>query len=183
MLTTVPVLETPRLRLRAHTVADFDDLAATWADPVVIRHIGGRASTPTETWSAAPPLRGPPQPLLGYGYWAAEDRETGRFVGDVGLADFHRDLTPPLAAPEAGWVLAPWAHGRGLATEAVTAALAWADAALEAESTVCIIDVGHAASVRVAEKCGYVARGTRRIGEAEVGVFERGAARHPRTPA
>jgi RimJ/RimL family protein N-acetyltransferase len=33
------------------------------------------------------------------------------------------------SAPEAGWVMAPRAHGKGYATEAVRAALAWADAA------------------------------------------------------
>jgi RimJ/RimL family protein N-acetyltransferase len=60
--------------------------------------------------------------LVGLGYWVARDRATGRFVGEGGLADFRRDLTPALGnAPEVGWVLAPWAHGRGLATEAVRA--------------------------------------------------------------
>lgn len=126
-----------------------------WADPVVTRHIGGRPSTREESWSRLLRYAGL-WPLLGFGYWAVEDKATGRFVGDVGFADFQRDITPPFeGAPEAGWVLAPWAHGRGYATEAVRAALAWADAHLGGARAVCIIDSGNDASIHVATKCGF----------------------------
>ncbi|HWG85795.1 MAG TPA: GNAT family N-acetyltransferase, partial [Deinococcales bacterium] len=64
-------------------------------------------------------------------------------------------------------VLAPWAHGRGFATEAVRAALAWADRNVVGQPggparVVCIISPGNAASLRVAAKCGFreTARGT-----------------------
>jgi RimJ/RimL family protein N-acetyltransferase len=94
--------------------------------------------------------------LLGYGYWIVRERESGRFVGEVGLAEFRREVTPSLeGAPEAGWVLAPWAHGRGYATEAVRAALSWADANLAAPRTVCLIAPENAASIHVAGKCGF----------------------------
>ena len=125
-----PNIETDRLRLRAHRIADFPDLSAMWADPVVVRHIAGRPSTPEESWSRLLRYAGL-WPLLGFGYWAVEERATGRFVGDVGLADFHRDMTPPLGdAPEAGWALAPWSHRKGYATEAMRAVLAWSDVEL-----------------------------------------------------
>jgi RimJ/RimL family protein N-acetyltransferase len=100
-------------------------------------------------------------------------------VGEVGLADFRRDVTPPLGdAPEAGWVLAPWAHGRGFATEAVGAVLAWSDAALAAAGgpgrrTVCLIAPENAASVRVAEKCGYQEAARAAYRGAETLVFAR----------
>lgn len=156
-----PVVETERLILRGHTLADYPESAAMWADPMVTRHIGGRPSTPEEAWARL--LRyGGLWALVGYGYWVVQERETGRFAGEVGLADFHREVTPSLdGAPEAGWVTAAWAHGRGFATEAVRAALSWADANLAAPRTVCLIAPGNAASVRVAQKCGYreVARG------------------------
>ena len=93
--------------------------------------------------------------LLGFGYWVVRERDTGRFVGEVGFADFRREISPPLDAPEAGWVLAPWAHGRGFATEAVRAALAWGDAHLAAPRTVCMIAPENAASIRVAQKLGF----------------------------
>ena len=68
-------------------------------------------------------------PVLGYGYWAVEETASGRFVGDVGFADFHRVLEPSIrGVPEMGWVLAPEVHGNRYASEAVTAALHWLDA-------------------------------------------------------
>lgn len=150
-----PVLETARLRLRGHRVGDFADCAALWADPVVVRHIGGRPFTLEEVWSKVLRYVGH-WALLGFGYWVVEERASGRFVGEVGFADFKRDLTPsPEGAPEIGWVLAPWAHGVGFATEAVRAAIAWGEGHFGAVPTVCLIDPDNAASLRVAEKCGY----------------------------
>lgn len=154
-LSPIPELQTGRLILRGHTLADYDDSAAMWADPLVTRYIGGRPSTAEEAWARL--LRyGGLWSLLGYGYWVVRERDSGRFAGEVGLADFRREITPALGSdPEAGWVLAPWAHGRGFATEAVRAVLAWADANLSAPRTVCLIAPDNAGSIHVAAKCGF----------------------------
>jgi RimJ/RimL family protein N-acetyltransferase len=170
---SAPVLQTERLVLRGHTLADFDECLAVWADPLVTRYVGGRPSTEEETWARV--LRyGGLWPLLGYGYWAVRERETGRYVGDVGLADFRREVTPPLGSdPEAGWVLAAWAHGRGFATEAVRAVLAWSDAHLAAPRTVCLIAPENAASIHVAQKCGFRERERATYRESESIVLER----------
>ena len=56
---------------------------------------------------------------------------------------------------ETGWALSPKAHGRGLATEAVSAALKWADQQFPTLRKTCIIDIGNHASIRVAEKHGF----------------------------
>lgn len=150
-----PLLETARLRLRAHRPEDWNDCAAMWGDPAVTRHISGKTFSREEVWSKLLRLAGL-WALLGYGYWAVEERASGRFVGEVGFADFKRTIEPSLdGMPEAGWVLATWAHGVGFATEAVGAALAWGDAHLGSRRTVCMIDPEHRASIRVAEKCGY----------------------------
>jgi RimJ/RimL family protein N-acetyltransferase len=150
-----PDLDTERLTLRGHAAADLADCAAMWADPAVARHTSGQPLSEEEVWSRVLRYAGL-WTLVGLGYWVARDRTTGRLVGEVGLADFRRDLTPALGdAPEAGWVLAPWAHGRGLATEAVRAALAWGDAHLAAPRSVCLIAPANAPSLRVAEKCGF----------------------------
>lgn len=152
---SAPVLHTEHLVLRPHTLDDYGDSARMWADPEVTRHIGGRPSTAEEAWSRVLRYAGL-WALLGFSYWVVRERETGRFVGEVGFADFRRELTPPLeGAPEAGWALAPWAQGRGFATEAVRAALAWGDAHLAVERTVCMIHPDNAPSIRVAEKCGF----------------------------
>lgn len=151
---TAPALDTERLILRGHTPADFDECAAMWGDPRVTEFIGGRPSTAEEVWTRVLRYAGM-WALLGFGYWVVRERDTGRFVGEVGFADFRREVTPPLDVPEAGWVLAPWAHGRGYATEAVRAALAWGDAHLAAPRTVCMIAPENAPSIRVAQKLGF----------------------------
>jgi RimJ/RimL family protein N-acetyltransferase len=47
-LSAAPILETDRLRLRAHTAEDFAASAAMWGDPDVTRFIGGRPFTREE---------------------------------------------------------------------------------------------------------------------------------------
>ena len=151
----VPVLLTPRLRLRGHAAGDLDATAAMWADEEVVRDITGRPSSREEAWARLLRYAGL-WSVLGFGYWLVEDRAGGAFLGEVGIADFRRDLEPPLgAALEAGWVIHPAAQGRGVATEAMRAVLAWADRHVDRPS-VCMIAPGNAASFRVAEKCGFV---------------------------
>jgi RimJ/RimL family protein N-acetyltransferase len=151
---SVPELETARLRLRGHRSDDYPDCCAMWADAVVTRHIGGRAFTPEEVWARMLRYAGL-WALLGYGYWALEEKSSGRFVGELGFADFRRDMDPPLEAPEVGWALASSVHGRGFATEALTSVLAWGDATLAIKNTVCIITPENIASINVAQKCGF----------------------------
>ncbi len=153
--TFIPGLDTQRLTLRAHHLADFAECAAMWADPAVTRYIGGRPFTPDEVWARLQRYIGH-WALLGFGYWAVREQTSGRFVGEVGLADYKRDISPRLGTtPEVGWVLAPWAHGQGFATEAVQAVLAWADTRFAGGRTVCLIDEDNEPSLRVAAKCGY----------------------------
>jgi RimJ/RimL family protein N-acetyltransferase len=169
----IHVLETERLTLRPHTLADFAESAAMWGDPVVTRYIGGRPSTREEAWARLLRYAGM-WSLLGFGPWVAREKASGELVGEVGFARFERDIDPPLGAmPEIGWIFAARAHGRGLATEAARAAVAWGDTQFPGATTVCIINPVNTASIRVAEKCGYRAiRQTTYTGEDTI-VFER----------
>jgi RimJ/RimL family protein N-acetyltransferase len=151
----IPIVNTDRLALRGHAAADFEACAALWADAEVVRHIGGQPSTGEQAWARLLRYVGHWQ-LLGYGFWAICDRASGEFLGEIGLADFKRDLDPPIGAIEAGWVLVRSAHGRGYATEALRAVHAWADLNLPGRATACVIDPANAASIRVATKCGYI---------------------------
>jgi RimJ/RimL family protein N-acetyltransferase len=151
----IPALETDRLTLRGHTLDDFSECVAMWADPEVTRYIGGRPSAEDEVWTRLHRYVGH-WVLLGFGYWVVREKQTGRFVGEVGFADFKRAVEPSFGgAPEIGWVLSPWAHGKGFATEAVRAAIAWGDAHFGRVRTVCMISPENVPSIRVAEKCGY----------------------------
>jgi RimJ/RimL family protein N-acetyltransferase len=154
-LVEVPILETERLRLRGHRLDDFPHSAALWADPKVTRHIGGKPFTEEESWTRFLRCIGH-WSLLGFGYWVAEEKGPRNFVGEVGFADYKRDLKPSIKGiPEIGWVLASHAHGRGYATEAARAVIAWGDSQFQTPRTACIIDPDNLPSIRVAQKCGY----------------------------
>jgi RimJ/RimL family protein N-acetyltransferase len=171
----VPVLETARLTLRGHRAEDLEDAFALWSDPRVTRHIGGKPLGREEVWARLLRYLGH-WGLSGYGFWQVRERATDRFIGEVGLADFKRDIAVPFdGAPEAGWVLAPWSHGSGYATEAVTAALTWIAGAGH-RRTVCLIEPSNAASLRVAAKCGYRELARTSYKTEDVVVLERNAA-------
>ena len=155
LTTTVPILETSRLKLRAHCLADFPNCAKLWADPVVTQFITGKPLTEEESWARLLRYVGH-WLLLGFGYWVVEEKATGNYLGEAGFAEHQRDLQPSIKGiPEIGWVFFPHAHGKGFASEAVRAALVWSDQQLPSTKTVCIINTSNLPSLRVAEKCGY----------------------------
>jgi RimJ/RimL family protein N-acetyltransferase len=91
----IPVIETKRLRLRGHRLDDFGDVAAMWADANVTKQIRDQPFTREESWTRLLRYVGH-WALLGFGYWVAEDKQTGKFLGEVGFADYERDLKPSL---------------------------------------------------------------------------------------
>jgi RimJ/RimL family protein N-acetyltransferase len=153
--TVAPIIETERLRLRSHQSGDFADCVAMWSDPVVVRYTIGEPSPPQRTWIRMLAYRGH-WALLGYGYWAVEEKTSGRYVGELGFADFKRDIVPSIEGlPELGWALLPQFHGKGYASEALRTAVAWSDHHFTQRRTVCIIHRDNQRSFRVAEKLGY----------------------------
>jgi RimJ/RimL family protein N-acetyltransferase len=147
-------LTTERLILRVHVASDLDACAALWGDPEVVKFVGKQVATREQAWARLQRYVGHWH-LFGYGFFAVVDRVTGQYVGEVGIANFERDITPPVSAFETGWVLSPAAQGRGLASEALRAVLGWTDVTFPNQTTTCIINVDHVASLRVAEKAGY----------------------------
>jgi RimJ/RimL family protein N-acetyltransferase len=151
----VPAIDTERLTLRGHGRNDFQESAAMWGNAEVTRYIGGRPFSEEEVWTRL--LRHVGHwSLLGFGTWVVRERSSGRFVGEVGFIDYRRDIQPSFhGTPELGWVLDPWAHGRGFALEATTAALAWGSSRFGGIRTVCIIRPENVRSIHLAEKLGY----------------------------
>ena len=155
--TVAPVIETERLRLRPHQSDDLADYVAMWSDPAVVRYTIGDPSSPQRTWIRILAYRGH-WALLSYGYWAVEEKTSGRYVGELGFADFKRDIAPSIeGVPELSWALVPQFHGKGYATEALRAAVAWGDHHFAQRRTVCIIHRDNHRSFRIAEKLGYKA--------------------------
>ncbi len=153
-----PTLPTDRLIIAPMSMDHWEDYAAAWADPELTRFIGGMPRSRNESWGKF--LQGFAMwQLFGYGYWAFLDRESGRFLGNGGLAQFERGVPALVGYPEAGWAFIPDAWGKGYATEAMQAIFKWADAALGRPEIRCIIDLDNEPSQRVAAKLGFVSIG------------------------
>ena len=161
MFTAPPVIETDRLRLRSGRLADKDVHIAMWADERVTRFIGGEPRSADVSLGKFLSSAGL-WPVMGFGYWVFADRASDALIGMGGLSYFCRGIPELEGRPEAGWAFDADHWGAGYATEAMTAALGWADANLDAKDVRCIIDPGNEASERVAGKLGF-----RRIGESD----------------
>ncbi len=154
-MSEVPVLRTARLVLREHRPDDLPAYAALWADPEVVRFIGGVPFTREQSWMRFLRHFGM-WSLMGFGFFALEDRATGALCGEAGFLEARREISPSLEGTlETGWALAPAAQGRGLAEEAVRAVLAWGGEAFPDKRKTCMIETGHAASLHIAEKVGF----------------------------
>lgn len=167
-----PTLETARLRLRAHRLEDLEPIAAMSRDMDVMRHITGPLGR-EDVWRrmlCAPGMWA----LLGFGYWAVERRGDGVLIGQLGFADFKRDLEPRIEGlPELGYIFAASAHGQGYASEAGTAVLAWADERFGPTEIVAIIDEKNEPSIRLAERLGFSERERANYNEEQILLFRR----------
>jgi len=157
-VTGAPVIETARLTLRGMRASDLPAQAAMMGDPVTARFLGGTPFSREETWRKM--LTGPGMwDWMGYGYWSVERRADSAVIGQIGFADFKRDIVPSVEnIPEMGWAFAREAGGQGYASEAAQGALEWADRALDAAEIVAIIDAENVRSIRIAEKSGFTVR-------------------------
>lgn len=153
-----PLIETSRLRLRAHTAADLAACIPIWNDPIVTRFIGGRPYTEEEVWQRVQRYSGS-WVLLGHGFWIIEETATRKVIGEIGIMDAKRDMEPPFGDDrELGWALLPEVHGKGYASEALQAVLAWEQRIFGADCLVAIIDPDNAPSIKLAQKFGFKER-------------------------
>lgn len=157
-LDRAPVLETERLVLRGHIASDLQACLPMRNDPIVTRFIGGRAYTLEEVWQRVQRYAGSWM-LLGYGFWVIERKASGKLIGEIGIMDAKRDVTPPFGDDlELGWALLPEAHGKGYASEALEAVLGWESRVLGKECLVALIDPDNTPSIRLANKFGFQQR-------------------------
>ncbi|NJC41488.1 RimJ/RimL family protein N-acetyltransferase [Brevundimonas alba] len=168
-------LITERLTLTPAALSDYDDLCALWADPAFIQHIFPDPLSREDVWFRLLRDIGHWE-ALGHGNWTIRLKDSGDYVGSVGVLDYHRVMEPAFDAPELGWGVHPRFQGKGLAFEALSAALAWCDDSLNAARTVCMISPDNTPSVALARRAGYAPYvETTYKGEA-VTLFERTAA-------
>ncbi len=144
--------ETERLLLLPWTEDYSGDFARVCTDPEAMRFIsGGRPLADDD-------IRSIIQRTLamwdeyGYGPWAAVEKQTGRWVGRIGL-----NLLADWPGPdkwEVGYELAPEYWGRGLATEGARVAIGFGWAHTPLARIISVTVAGNLASRRVMEKCG-----------------------------
>ena len=168
-----PLINTDRLTLRSHAVDDDEAVYKLASDPVVLQFIRGLPTTREEAWHRLLRYAGH-WSLLGFGMFAVVERQSGKFIGEVGLADFRRGLGAGFdGAPEAAWLFAGGSHGKGYALEAMTAMLGWFDNYRPRTRCVCIIDPANTSSIKLATRLGFERYGHGCYRDAEVDWYER----------
>lgn len=143
---TIPTLETERLFLRAFREEDFESEADFFASERS-RFVGGPLPR-HQVWRAVAGMIGHWH-LRGFGFWALEEKATGRYLGRVGL--WAPDGWPE---PEIGWSLQEHAEGRGIAREAAEVARAYAYDSLGWTTAISLIVVGNDRSEALAQRLG-----------------------------
>lgn len=159
--------------LRAFGAGDLDAHAATLGDEEIMRHIGGKPVNREDSWRRL--LMGVGMwSLIGMGPWAVELKCDGRMVGHCGFFQFNRDMEPLiLGEPEMGWIFDRSTHGQGIAFEACSAALDWAEREIAAESYPAIIDLENIASMKLAERLGFARQADAVYRGAPIAMFRR----------
>jgi RimJ/RimL family protein N-acetyltransferase len=142
---------TERLVLRRSRPEDAETISAYRSDPDVRRGQGWERTDPETVRREIEEMerRLPGEPG-GWVQFSLEDRSDGRLVGDIGLSP--ADGEPGVI--KVGYTISPLFQGRGYATEAVGALVAYAFRTLGADVVRAYADAENAASIRVAEKVG-----------------------------
>jgi RimJ/RimL family protein N-acetyltransferase len=143
---TIPRLETERLVLRAPELADFEHWAAFFASEraryergILPRRQAWREwAGDVATWT-----------LRGYGPFGIQHRDTGAYLGEVGI--YEPDGYP---GPELGWFVVPQAEGKGYAAEAAQAVMGWARRSFGWDSLINIIDPNNDRSINLGLRLG-----------------------------
>ncbi|MCG5214917.1 GNAT family N-acetyltransferase [Streptosporangium sp. KLBMP 9127] len=153
---TPEVISAGRVQLRPHEETDADAIARACADPLIAEFIPS-VPTPYTRDDAVSFLQAAAAAwVAGAAQFAVADPVSGEWLGNIGLK-------PPdvRGNAEIGYLMAPWARGKGSATAATRALTAWAFARGVARVEL-LADVENVASQRVAYAAGFLAEGVQR---------------------
>ena len=147
----LPTLAAARLRLRSLGDPDLPALVAIFGDATHLRYWSHGPIADADAARAY--LDG-----IAAGWrerslfqWGIEEAATRQIVGTVTLAGWDRDNR----RADLGFILRPGAEGRGLATEAVRTALAFAFGTMGLRRVEADVDPDNAASLRLLERLGF----------------------------
>lgn len=143
-------VETPRLLLRPMCSDDVEPMLALFGDP---RFMAAFDASPfdeaqTRAWVERNLEH---QERHGFGLFTIVERSTGEVIGDCGFEVMELE---GMVETELGYDLRADRWGQGLATEAASAAIAFADSDLGLRRLVSLVREGNDQSARVAERIG-----------------------------
>lgn len=142
----IPTLETERLVLRAPRLSDFEYWAGFFASERARYERGIMPRTEAwRVWASDVAL----WQLRGYGPFGVEGRDSGAYLGEVGI--YQPDGYP---GPELGWFVVPEAEGKGIAAEAAQAVMLWARRNFGWDRLINIIDPQNARSIALGLRLG-----------------------------
>ena len=143
------ILETEHLLFRPLTLSDLDDLTVLYADPEVMRFLGGPRNR-SEVQSALNRYIQEYQ-MYGHSFFATILKGEQRFIGHCGLLNQEVEGQPEI---ELGYVLAPLYWQRGLALEGTRALKDYGLKQLGFPRVISLIAPGNDASMHIAEQIG-----------------------------
>ena len=143
--------ETARMLIRPLSLGDVPELTEILGDPEVMKHsvrgVCDKAATRRFIeWCLAC------YESHGVGPWALVEKETSTLIGFCGVGP---EQVREVEEINLGYRLARRYWGKGLATESVSAVLAYAFEERKYDSVVVIVEPEHIASLRVAQKVGF----------------------------
>src|SRR5690606_31173547 len=153
------LIETRRTRLRPLHPDDFDAMHALNSDADSMKYVGNNLPMPahvTRAWIEASERH---HAAHGHGECAVIDRATGQFIGWAGIFRSH-DIEQPDEV-EISYGLVASQRGQGIASEIAAALVAYAFDTLNMRRILATIDPANIASIRVAEKLGFVLKETK----------------------
>jgi len=146
----IPTLNTERLLLRAFEKDDLDPFADIVSDPEVMQRAtyDGTTMNRTQAWNWLCMMLGHWH-MRGYGIWGIEEKESGEFIGRIGLQflDWFDDV-------ELVWMLSKSAWGKGFATEGARAVIEYSLNTLALPRIAAVIRKENKPSIRLAQRLG-----------------------------
>jgi ribosomal-protein-alanine N-acetyltransferase len=145
------VLQTDRLVLRHFRSEDLESLYVLYRDPEMRKYYPDGTRTRAETLAELEWFMNGHREHPELGLWATLDRQTGEFLGRCGLLHWTMEGQAEI---EVAYMIDKKRWRQGLATEAATGIVQYAQSTLGLKRLICLVIPGNEASAGVARKLG-----------------------------
>lgn len=148
------VIETERLILREFIPEDAAGIYELDSNPAVHSFLGNNPLTERTQADEVVDFICRQYEEYGIGRWAVTEKASGRFIGWAGLKWITEPINGRVKYHDLGYRFIQKYWGKGYATEAARASLAYGFEELKLKRIFACVDVGNKASIRVLEKIG-----------------------------